>query len=33
MIRAKGTDGKEYKKSGDINIIKFKNESRTGSSE
>ncbi len=33
VIRAKGTDGKEYKKSGDINIIKFKNESRTGSSE
>ena len=23
VIRAKGTDGKEYKLSGDINILKF----------
>ncbi len=24
VIKARGTDGKEYKKSGDINIIKYK---------
>lgn len=30
VIRAKGTDGKNYKKSGDINIIKFKDERTSG---